>query len=101
MISWTAATCGQVFGNPCALGYAIPNSWMGLGWGGYPLSLSMTQIPDLFDSSFGALDVNGDGKIDCADLAIIKSPAFGKKTGEIGFDGRADVNRDGVVDIQD
>jgi hypothetical protein len=49
---------------------------MGINWGGYPLSLAMTQIPDLFDSGFGTSDVNGDGKIDCADLAIIKSPAF-------------------------
>ena len=101
MISWTTAPCTPSFGTPCGIGYAIPKTWMGIDWGGYPLSLSMTQIADLFDSGFGSSDVNGDGKIDCADLAIIKSPAFGKKTGQLGFDRRADVNRDGVVDIQD
>jgi len=76
MISWTTAPCAPSFGNPCGIGYAIPKTWMGINWGGYPLSLAMTQIPDLFDSGFGTSDVNGDGKIDCADLAIIKSPAF-------------------------
>lgn len=45
-------------------------------------------------------DVNGDGKVDCADLAIIKA-AFGKKCGQAGFDPRADVNKDCVVDIRD
>lgn|ERR1017187_786777 len=45
-------------------------------------------------------DVNGDGKTDCADLAIVKT-SFGKSAGQIGFDARADVNGDGVVDIRD
>jgi Dockerin type I domain len=45
-------------------------------------------------------DVNGDGKVDCTDIAIVKA-SFGKKTGQPGFDPRADVNLDGVVDIRD
>jgi hypothetical protein len=45
-------------------------------------------------------DVNGDGKIDCADISIIRA-AMGKKRGEVGFDARADVNMAGVVDEKD
>lgn len=45
-------------------------------------------------------DVNNDGKVDCGDIAIIRA-AFGKRTGQQGFDARADVNNDGVVDIRD
>lgn len=45
-------------------------------------------------------DVNGDGHVDCADLAIVKA-AFGKRIGQTGFDPRADVNHDGVVNIVD
>ncbi|MES1262282.1 MAG: dockerin type I domain-containing protein [Acidobacteriota bacterium] len=45
-------------------------------------------------------DANGDGWLDCADLAVVKS-SFGKRSGQPGFDPRADVNRDGVVDVRD
>ncbi|MBB4843449.1 hypothetical protein HNP55_001968 [Paucibacter oligotrophus] len=45
-------------------------------------------------------DLNKDGVVDCADLAIVKA-AMGKRTGQPGFDVRADVNADGVVDIRD
>ena len=45
-------------------------------------------------------DLNSDGKVDCADLAIIKA-SFGKKTGQVGFDPRADVNGDGIVNVLD
>jgi hypothetical protein len=45
-------------------------------------------------------DLNGDGLVNCADLAIIKA-SFGKKVGQTGFDIRADVNGDGVVNILD
>jgi hypothetical protein len=45
-------------------------------------------------------DVNGDGRVDCTDLAIVKA-SYGKRTGQAGFDSRADVNRNGVVDIAD
>ncbi|HTR38268.1 MAG TPA: SBBP repeat-containing protein [Bryobacteraceae bacterium] len=47
-----------------------------------------------------AADVNGDGQINCLDIAIVKA-SFGKKTGQPGFDPRADVNHDGIVDIRD
>jgi len=45
-------------------------------------------------------DINGDGVVNCSDLDIVKA-AFGKKSGQTGFDSRADVNGDGVVNILD
>ena len=45
-------------------------------------------------------DVDGDGKVTCSDLAIVRA-AFGKRRGESGFDIRADVNGDALVDIRD
>ena len=45
-------------------------------------------------------DVNGDGKIDCSDLAVVKA-SIGKRCGQTGFDSRADLNRDCVVDVRD
>jgi len=45
-------------------------------------------------------DLNGDGVVNCADMAVVKN-SFGKKTGQLGFDPRADVNHDGVVNILD
>jgi hypothetical protein len=54
-----------------------------------------TQVPAQM-----AADVNGDGQINCADIAIVKA-SFGKRSGQTGFDARADVNHDGVVDVRD
>jgi hypothetical protein len=45
-------------------------------------------------------DRNGDGVVNCADLDIVKA-SFGEKTGQPGFDPRADVNGDGIVNILD
>jgi hypothetical protein len=45
-------------------------------------------------------DLNGDGAVNCSDLAIIKA-SFNKRVGQTGFDIRADVNGDGVVNILD
>ena len=45
-------------------------------------------------------DLNGDGVVNCADLAIVRA-SFGKTKGQPGFDPRADVNGDGVVNILD
>jgi hypothetical protein len=56
-----------------------------------PVSVQVIAVPG---------DVNGDGVVDCADMAIVKN-SFGKKTGQPGFDPRADVNHDGVVNILD
>jgi hypothetical protein len=45
-------------------------------------------------------DVNGDGKINCADIALVKA-AFGTRAGHPGFNPSADVNQDGVVNVLD
>lgn len=45
-------------------------------------------------------DVNEDGIVDCRDLAIVRA-AFGKKTGQPGFDLRADIDLNGLVEIRD
>lgn len=45
-------------------------------------------------------DLNADGVVDCADLALVKA-SFGKQKSQPGFDPRADVNGDGVVDALD
>ena len=45
-------------------------------------------------------DLNSDGAVDCADLAIVKS-SLNKRTGQAGFDARADLNKDGIVNVLD
>ncbi|QJE03437.1 hypothetical protein HH212_18070 [Massilia forsythiae] len=45
-------------------------------------------------------DVNGDGSVSCADLAAVKA-AFGKRSGQAGFDAAADVVKDNVIDARD
>ncbi|MFO1432502.1 MAG: dockerin type I domain-containing protein [Candidatus Competibacteraceae bacterium] len=58
------------------------------------------QVPDTSTRIALPGDLNGDGTVNCADLAIVKA-SFGKRTGQTGFDPRADTNADGVVDIRD
>jgi hypothetical protein len=45
-------------------------------------------------------DVNGDAKVDCTDVAVVRA-AFGKKAGQPGFNPSADLNVDSVVDVRD
>ncbi|ELX10130.1 hypothetical protein containing type I dockerin domain [Janthinobacterium sp. HH01] len=45
-------------------------------------------------------DVNADGALNCDDYAIVKA-SLGKRTGQAGFDVRADLNKDGLVDARD
>jgi Dockerin type I domain/Bacterial Ig-like domain (group 3)/Bacterial Ig-like domain (group 2) len=45
-------------------------------------------------------DVNGDGAVDCLDLNLVKA-AFGKRTGQPGFNAAADLNHDGVINVLD
>ena len=58
---------------------------------------------DVSDANFAVTipgDVNSDGVVDCADVAVVKA-AFGKRTGQPGFDLRADVVKDGVINTRD
>ncbi len=45
-------------------------------------------------------DVSGDGKVNCADVSIVKS-SFGTHTGQPGYNAAADLNNDGTVNILD
>jgi hypothetical protein len=45
-------------------------------------------------------DRNGDGKVDCSDVAIVLT-ALGTHAGQTGFNPTADVNADGKVDSSD
>lgn len=45
-------------------------------------------------------DVSGDGRVDCADVSLVKS-SFGKRVGQAGFILAADLNNDGIVNILD
>jgi hypothetical protein len=45
-------------------------------------------------------DVNRDGRVDCADVLILRN-TFGRRAGQAGFDPRADVNSDRLVDVRD
>ncbi len=65
-------------------------------------NVEVKTTPDAFTTvpAQMAADVNGDGQINCADIALVKA-AFGTKTGQPGFNPSADVNHDGVVNILD
>jgi hypothetical protein len=78
---------------------------------GLGLAVSSFRAPyaafgNAFQSTLKALppvpsgDLNGDGLVNCADVALIKA-SFGKKVGQPGFDIRADINGDGVVNVLD
>jgi hypothetical protein len=45
-------------------------------------------------------DADGDGAVTCSDVAIVKA-SFGRRAGQAGFDPRADLNRDGIVNVTD
>jgi len=45
-------------------------------------------------------DVNGDGAVNCADVAIVKA-AFGSYQGQASYDPRADLNHDFTVNVLD
>jgi hypothetical protein len=50
--------------------------------------------------SANATDVNGDGRVDCADVAIVRA-ALGLRAGQPGFNPQADINQSGIVDMGD
>ena len=45
-------------------------------------------------------DANGDGSITCADVALVRA-AFGRTTGQAGYEALLDINSDGVINIRD
>lgn len=63
------------------------------------ISGGKVQITRIANKTNGG-DVNADGSISCLDLALIRS-SFGRKAGQAGYDLRADLNQDGIVDARD
>jgi hypothetical protein len=45
-------------------------------------------------------DLDGDGAVSCGDVAIVKA-AYGKRSSQAGFDARADVVKDNLIDARD
>jgi hypothetical protein len=69
----------------------------------YQLNLSTSNVGQFQGLTLGTLvpdHLNGDERVGCADLAVVKA-SFGKKTGQQGFNAWADINDDGVVNILD
>jgi hypothetical protein len=50
--------------------------------------------------TFVSGDVNGDGVVNCADMAIVQA-AFGTRLGQPGYQANADLNSDEVINILD
>ncbi|HYI95699.1 MAG TPA: dockerin type I domain-containing protein, partial [Bryobacteraceae bacterium] len=61
---------------------------------------SFSTVVALRPSAQKAGDLNDDGIVGCLDVSLVRA-SFGKRAGQTGFDARADVNRDGVVNISD
>lgn len=61
---------------------------------------SLSTVVGLIPSGAVLGDLDGDGQVNCADIAIVRA-AFGKKLGQAGFDDRADTNHDKVVNVRD
>ena len=79
-----------------------------LGEGNYTVTLTVTDINGANDTytqtievrSGPAYDINGDGKVNIKDVAIV-SKAYGSYPGDPNWNPDADVNNDGKVDIKD
>jgi Dockerin type I domain/PASTA domain len=83
--SSTAVAAGKVLSSDPAAGTALAP--------GTAVNLVVSSGPP-------SADLNGDGSVTCADINIVKA-AFNKRAGQPGYDARADVNKDGVVDVRD
>ena len=53
-----------------------------------------------FAATAAAGDLNLNGTVDCVDLGIVKS-SLGKRNGQDGYDLRADLDANGVIDVRD
>jgi hypothetical protein len=75
--------------------YSIARDWAGNMEDSKVAPEATTQMASRFTS-----DVNGDGRVDCGDIFVVKA-SYGRRTGMPGFDPRADIDGDGVVDVRD
>jgi probable HAF family extracellular repeat protein len=75
--------------------YGLPAGMNDLGTLADGLASSAMAIANPFTA-----DLNGDGVVDCQDLAIVRS-SFGARVGGPNWNPIADTNDDGVIDIRD
>jgi hypothetical protein len=61
---------------------------------------SLSTVVGLIATGAVLGDLDGDGKVNCADIAIVRK-SFGKRLNQPDFDARADTNHDNVVDVRD
>jgi len=61
---------------------------------------ALSTVVGLIPSGDVLGDLDGDGQVDCADIAIVRA-SFGKRVNESEFDSRADTNHDNVINIRD
>ncbi len=59
-----------------------------------------TPMQTITPASFLDGNLNGDERVDCADVAVVEA-ALGKRFGEVGYNAWADLNADGMVDSRD
>jgi hypothetical protein len=59
-----------------------------------------TPMQTITPATFLDGDLNGDERVDCADIAVVEA-ALGKRFGEVGYNAWADINADGAVDSRD
>ncbi|MBP1965355.1 DUF7402 domain-containing protein [Paenibacillus aceris] len=62
--------------------------------------VAMETAVQVFDSKRISANVNGQGGVTIGDLAIVAG-AYGKQSGQAGWNAIADVNKDGKIDIED
>ena len=74
-------------------------AWLEISWA---TSKSAVHFRCRYLIAMGSIvgDLNSDGAVNCTDLALVRA-SFGKRTGQPGFDSRADVHADGGVNIRD
>lgn len=65
---------------------------------GVPVLADNTAL--LFAKAKVAGDVNGDGAVTCADVAVVRA-AFGSRRGQANYNAAADQNNDGLVSVID
>lgn len=84
---------GILSGTPTATG-TFPVTIVATNGVGTPATQQFTLVVNK------AGDVNGDGVVNCADVAIVKA-AFGSYEGQANYDPRADLNHDFTVNVLD
>jgi hypothetical protein len=61
---------------------------------------SFSTLVGLLSQAAIAGDVDDDLRVDCVDVRLVQS-VLGKRTGDPGYNARADVNHDGIIDFRD